>query len=155
MRSLLALLRTLINPADNDPFLRFLKIVEGIVSRVLSLLMVAVILFSIYDLVLLLIADFFLQPPEMLRSRLFDIFGLFLNILIALEILENITAYLRQHFVQLELVIVTSLTAVARKIIIFDLETKSPEDLISMSVAVFMLALSYIIIRRNSRQHSD
>jgi len=151
MRLLLAALRSLLHPDRNDSFLQLLKIVESLVSKSLSLLMIAVVLFSIYDLVVLLIADFFLQPPEMLRSRLFDIFGLFLNVLIALEILENVTAYLRKHSVQLELVIVTSLTAVARKIVIFDLEKKSPEHLISMSVAVFMLALSYIIIRRNMR----
>lgn len=151
MRLLLAALRNLLDPDRSDSFLRLLKIIEGLVSKILSLLMVAVVLFSIYDLVILLIADFFLQPPEMLRSRLFDIFGLFLNVLIALEILENVTAYLRKHSVQLELVIVTALTAVARKIVIFDLEKKSPEHLISMSVAVFMLALSYIIIRRNLR----
>jgi len=46
----------------------------------------------------------------------------FLNVLIALEILENITAYLRKHVVQVELVIVTSIIAVARKIIILDFE---------------------------------
>ena len=75
--------------------------------------------------------------------------------MIALEILENITAYLRKHSVQLELVVVTALTAVARKIIIFDLEKNPPDHLISMSVAVFMLTLSYIIIRRNTASRDE
>ncbi len=157
MRSLLAILRNLLNPnpSHNQDFLGLLKVVESLVSKVLSLLMIVVILFSIYELVLFLITDFFLQSSEILQSRLFDIFGLFLNVLIALEILENITAYLRKHSVQLELVVVTALTAVARKIIIFDLEKKSPDHLISMSVAVFMLTLSYIIIRRNTASRDE
>jgi Phosphate-starvation-inducible E. len=63
-----------------------------------------------------------------LKDTLFVIFGLFLNVLIALEILENITAYLKKHVIQVELVIVTSLIAVSRKIIILDLEKKTAAD---------------------------
>jgi uncharacterized membrane protein (DUF373 family) len=48
--------------------------------------------------------------------------GPFLNILIGLEILENVTGYFRKNVLQVELVIVTSLIAVARKIIIFNFE---------------------------------
>lgn len=137
----------------NDRFLVFLKIVESLVSKVLSLLMVGVILWAISDLCILLVTDLFIQSSHSLKDDIFDIFGLFLNILVALEILENITAYLKKHSIQLELVIVTSLIAVSRKIIIFDLETKSSSDLIAISIAVLMLSISYFIIR--SRQKED
>ncbi|MDZ4784505.1 MAG: phosphate-starvation-inducible PsiE family protein, partial [bacterium] len=84
---------------------------------------------------------------------LIDIFGLFLNILIALEILENITAYLRNHVIQLELVIVTSLTAVARKIIIFDGSKSTGTDLTGLAFAIFALSVSYWIVRSvNNKQ---
>ena len=62
----------------------------------------------------------FAEPDIFFSKKLFEIFGYFLDILIALEIMENVTAYLKRHVVQVELVIVTSLTAIARKIIIFD-----------------------------------
>ena len=54
MRSLLAILRNLLspNPSHNKDFLELLKVVESLVSKVLSLLMIVVILFSIYELVL-------------------------------------------------------------------------------------------------------
>ncbi|MEO1180694.1 MAG: phosphate-starvation-inducible PsiE family protein, partial [Cyanobacteria bacterium J06636_28] len=48
------------------------------------------------------------------KATLTEIFGLFLSVLIALEILENITDYIREHVVQVELVIATALTAVGR-----------------------------------------
>ncbi|MGK7924515.1 MAG: phosphate-starvation-inducible PsiE family protein [Spirulina sp.] len=137
----------------NDRFLVFLKIVESLVSKVLSLLMVGVILWAISDLCILLVTDLLIKSSHSLKEDIFDIFGLFLNILVALEILENITAYLKRHSIQLELVIVTSLIAVARKIIIFDLETKSSSDLIAISIAVFMLSISYFIVR--SRQKDN
>ncbi|NEO01601.1 MAG: phosphate-starvation-inducible PsiE family protein, partial [Moorea sp. SIO3I7] len=73
---------------------------------------------------------------------------------IALEILENITAYLRKHVIQLELVVVTSLIAVARKIIILDLKTTSGSQVIGLAIAIISLSMSYWIIRSTStRKH--
>ncbi|EDX73198.1 hypothetical protein MC7420_4445, partial [Coleofasciculus chthonoplastes PCC 7420] len=80
----------------------------------------------------------------------FEIFGLFLNVLIALEILENITAYLRKHVVQVELVIVTSLIAVARKIIILNLDKTGGLEIIGLALAILSLSISYWIIRRTT-----
>ncbi|HEY9751629.1 MAG TPA: phosphate-starvation-inducible PsiE family protein [Coleofasciculaceae cyanobacterium] len=142
---------------SDDYFLHHLEQIEGLVSKVLSVAMVLVILAAVYDLSIYLIKDFIL--PEISRptfgqftNGLFNVFGLFLNVLIALEILENITAYLKKHVIQVELVIVTSLIAVARKIIILDLERKGPLDLIALAAAIFALASSYWIIKRVNRQ---
>lgn len=76
-----------------------------------------------------------------------NIFGLFLNVLIALELLENITAYLRNNVVHVELVVVTSIIAVARKIIILDFEKTTGLDVIGLAIAIFSLSISYWIIR--------
>ncbi|MEB3338946.1 MAG: phosphate-starvation-inducible PsiE family protein, partial [Leptolyngbyaceae bacterium] len=80
--------------------------------------------------------------------KLVEVFGAFLSVLIALEILENITAYLKTNVIQAELVITTSLIAVARKIIILDFDKTSGIDLIGLAIAVFALSISYWIIRR-------
>jgi uncharacterized membrane protein (DUF373 family) len=113
--------------------------VEGLVSKILSIVMVVVILFAVGDLIIILGEQLFTSPK-----------GFFLNILIALEILENITAYLRKHVIQVELVIVTSLIAVARKIIILDLEKATGLDIIGLAVAIFALSISYWIIRHTN-----
>jgi len=136
----------------DENFLHSLENVEVIVSKVLSIAMLVVIFVAIYDLLVFLVRDFLfaegLNPQSgPFGNKLFSIFGLFLNVLIALEILENISAYLKKHVLQVELVIVTSLIAVARKIIILDLEKKTAMDLIALSVAILALASSYWIIR--------
>jgi uncharacterized membrane protein (DUF373 family) len=95
-----------------------------------------------------LVADLLREPTGFFSTTLIEIFGLFLNILIALEILENITAYLRKQVVQVELVIVTSLIAVARKIIIFDFEKLGGLDLIGLGAATLALSVSYWLVRR-------
>lgn len=127
------------------------------VSKLLSIAMLLVILVAVYDLMIFLVKDFLIPEvasPDFGRfgTSLFKIFGLFLNVLIALEILENITAYLKKHVIQVELVIVTSLIAVARKIIILDLEKKTAMDLIALAAAIFALSASYWIIRQVNRK---
>ena len=122
---------------------------ESLVSKALSIAMVMVVIAVIVDLCAYLLQVIFTPNPDLfLGTTLQSIFGLFLSVLIALEILENITAYLRKHVVQVELVIVTSLTAVARKIIILDLSKVTGVSLIGLAIAILSLSLSYFIIKR-------
>jgi uncharacterized membrane protein (DUF373 family) len=141
--------------SDDEKFLRGLKIIEGWVSKLLSIGMILVTFVAIfhlgYFLIQTLAATVNQHDDTGFNTKLFQMFGLFLNVLIALEILENITAYLKKHVIQVELVIVTSLIAVSRKIIILDLEKKDSNDLIALGVAVFALSVSYLMIRLSNR----
>jgi uncharacterized membrane protein (DUF373 family) len=150
------ILKSLIS--EDEKFLHGLEIIEGWVSKLLSIGMIVVIIIAIFHLGYALtetLADTIYQHDAAnFNTELFQLFGLFLNVLIALEILENITAYLKKHVIQVELVLVTSLIAVSRKIIILDLEKKGSNDLIALAVAVFSLSISYFIIRQaNSKNH--
>ncbi len=141
--------------SDDEKFLNGLKVVEGWVSKVLSLGMILVTLIAIFHLGYSLIetlAHATNKPTnDNFNTELFQLFGLFLNVLIALEILENIAAYLKKHVIQVELVLITSLIAVSRKIIILDLEKKDSNDLIALGVATFALSISYVMIRLSNR----
>jgi len=153
MRWLRKLVAEITAISSDQNFLRIIGSIESIVSKVLAVLMVIVTLVAVYDLCILLFKEIFSEPVGFFTKTLFEVFGLFLNILIALELLENITAYLKKHVIQVELVIVTSLIAVARKFIILDLQKTSGIDLIGLAVAIFGLAMSYWIIRSsNPRQ---
>jgi uncharacterized membrane protein (DUF373 family) len=136
----------------DEDFLAWLREFEGIVSKVLSLAMIVVILVIVIDLIIVLAQSLlFISPIGFFGEPLTEIFGLFLSVLIALEILENITAYIKKHVVQVELVIATALTAVGRKIIILDLEKVSGVSLIGLAIAIFSLAISYWIVRLSHR----
>ncbi|MEL6936943.1 MAG: phosphate-starvation-inducible PsiE family protein [Cyanobacteria bacterium J06607_17] len=131
-----------------ESFLHGIDAIETIVSKLLSMAMLVVIFVIMIDLVRFLAVALWEPSPEgFFKNILSEIFGLFLSVLIALEILENITAYLKKHVVQVELVIVTSLTAVARKIIILDLEKVTGVSLIGLAVAILALSISYLIVR--------
>jgi uncharacterized membrane protein (DUF373 family) len=138
----------------DENFMKSIHTIENLVSKVLSVALIIVIIVSLYDLVVILIKDLFTTEPVGFFSKtLIEIFGLFLNILIALELLENVTAYLRKHIVQVELVVVTALIAISRKIIIFDPNKYSKDDLIALTVGTLALAASYWLIRKVNRDN--
>ncbi|MEB3341136.1 phosphate-starvation-inducible PsiE family protein [Okeania sp.] len=154
MNKLLKTIKNIFLHEQDNIFLQFIEGIEFLVSKVLSLAMITVIIFAVCDLIVYIYKQLLLTPNPLFKDSLFEIFGLFLNILIALEILENITAYLRKHVFQVELVIATSLIAVARKIIIYDLDKKGGEALIGLALATFALSISFWIIRSQNNQKS-
>ncbi len=146
--------RQITTATEDDKFLSFIGRIENLVSKVLAIAMVLVTLVAVIDLCIFLVQELLREPSGFFSTSLITLFGLFLNVLIALEILENITAYLRKHVIQLELVIVTSLTAVARKIIIFDSKAANA-DIAGLALAVLCLAIGYWIVRRVNTDGSD
>lgn len=141
------------NHLSDSGFMRNISRFEGWVSKLLSISMVMVIIVIILDLGVYLFTYLGAElvegrdPDLFFGKTLLNIFGFFLSVLIALEILENITAYLRKHVVQVELVIVTSLTAVARKIIILDLKEITGLTVIGLAIAILALSISYFIVK--------
>ena len=95
-----------------------LKRVEKGAAKILSLLLVVVIGVAVFDLGWVLFQSIVVSRIVLSGKTLFGIFGLFLNVLIALELLENMAGYLQKNVIQVELVIVTAMIAIARKIII-------------------------------------
>lgn len=149
MRWLRKVFKTIKKITQVESFLDFLDKAEGLVAMLLSLAMVVVLMFTVFDLGVFL-ASALSVKSDFRAEKVFiiEIFGLFLNILIALELLENITAYLRKHVVQVELVFITALIAGARKIIILDLEKVSGSQLIGLAAAILALAISYWLLRQ-------
>ena len=140
---------------SNENFLKLVHFIENGVAKVLSLALLTIILIALGDLIFFISHDILSQEPVGLFNKtLIELFGLFLNILIALELLENITAYLKKQVVQVELVLITALIAVARKIIIFDIDKKSSSDLMALGVAILCLSVGYAVVRLNRKNRN-
>ena len=153
MRLLRKILGSLINKQRNDGFLFFVDQVEDFFAKILSLAMIGVILFAVLDLCIVLGQELLSPPVGRFSTTLLKIFGLFLNILIALEITQNITSYLKSHIIQIEMVIITSLIAVARKIIILDFEKISELELLALAATIFALSICYWLVRRTNAKY--
>lgn len=121
---------------------------EKLVAKVLAIFLVIVVFVSIFDLGKVLLIELRTEPFGFFNKTLIEIFGLFLNILIALELLENITGYLKDNIIHVELVVVTAIIAIARKIIIFDLSKYQGTDLLSLGFGILCLSISFWLIKQ-------
>jgi uncharacterized membrane protein (DUF373 family) len=148
MRNTKTLIQKIRGFFQDSNFLIMIHLLENLVSKFLSLALIAVIVISLVDLILILSSDLFKDPFGFFNKTLIEIFGLFLNILIALELLENITSYLKKHIIQVELVMITALIAVARKLIIFDFNKNSYQELLALGIASIGLSASYWLLRQ-------
>jgi uncharacterized membrane protein (DUF373 family) len=148
VRTIRRYIRRFFSTQQDHVFLDFLHLIEKLVSKLLALCLVAVIFVSVFDLFKVLFIELQGEPFGFFNKTLIEIFGLFLNILIALELLENITGYLKDNVIQVELVIVTAIIAIARKIIIFDLNKYKGFDLLSLGIGILCLSVSFWLIKR-------
>ena len=131
----------------------FLKVVDSAERKVAKLLTVitgVVIVAALVQLTIRVGTDLISpQPANWLGDGLIKVLGDLLTVLIALEVLQNVTSYLRRHVVQLELVLVTALTAVARKVIVLPASSQNkPQLLIGLGVASVSLACAYWLVMR-------
>jgi len=131
---------------------RFLSTIHGYerqLAKLLALLLAVVIGFSVFELVVessIKIAQF---QTDWFNGGLIKLLDRLLLIFIALEVLQNVTAYLRDQVVQIELVLLTAMTAVARKVIVLPPGTESkPQLMAGFGVIVVGLAAAYWLVKR-------
>ncbi|MBE9203905.1 phosphate-starvation-inducible PsiE family protein [Synechocystis salina LEGE 06099] len=141
-------IRLILSKDQDLLFLAVLRSFEKLVSKLLAICLMVVVFVAVFDLFKVLVIELRGEPFGFFNRTLIEIFGLFLNVLIALELLENITVYLKDNVIQVELVIVTAMIAVARKIIIFDFSKYEGLDLLALGFAILCLATSFWMIKR-------
>ncbi len=128
---------------------RAIDLFERGIYSVLLLLLVVLIALAVITLVGAMIANIFSPPVFLLTGdELLDLLGAFLLVLLALEFFESIKVFLRENTVPYELVVVIAITAVARKIILLDLEMASDLHLIGLGVIIIALAGTFYLLRR-------
>ncbi|TLX71999.1 phosphate-starvation-inducible E-like protein [Labilibacter sediminis] len=107
------------------------------------------LLFAFVDIVYEIHKTLVTPPIFVIESaRLMDLFSLFLILLIGLELLETIKAYLKNDVVHVELVILVAIIAISRKVIVWDFSKNSHSELISLSVMILALGLTYFLVKR-------
>lgn len=136
----------------NEPLIKKLQMVIHWAVRVLAILMVLVIVMGVADVAWTMYKRIISPPYFILTIRdMLAIFGAFMAVLIAIEIFINITIYLREDVIHVKIVMATALMAIARKVIIIDLETTGPEYLWGMAAVVFAVSIGYWLVVRLPR----
>ncbi|MFG6137319.1 phosphate-starvation-inducible PsiE family protein [Halomonas sp. B23F22_10] len=132
-----------------DPLIGVLHRVIRMGVKVLAVLMVFVILWGVLDVVYVLYQQL-TSPPFLLLEvgDLFRLFGAFMVVLIAIEIFINIRLYLGTDVLPIQLVIATALMAIARKVIVLDIEAVSAEYVFAIAAVVLALGVTHWLVAR-------
>lgn len=135
----------------DDPLISALHRIIRAGVKVLAVLMVGVIFWGIFDVVYVLYQKL-MTPPFLLLEvgDIFQLFGAFMVVLIAIEIFINIRLYLGTNILPIQLVIATALMAIARKVIVLDLESVTPLEILGIAAVVLALGITHWLVVRKA-----
>jgi uncharacterized membrane protein (DUF373 family) len=142
---------------SDDRFLAGIHSYERQLAKLLAMLLAVVIGLATIQL----LADsglmVFTLKANWFDGSLIKLLDRLLLIFIALEVMQNITAYLRDQVVQIELVLLTALTAVARKVIVLPPGTEQKPQLMAGFglIAVGLAAAYWLVLASRRRQDAS
>jgi len=139
----------------HDPLIRILHRIIRASIKVMAILMAFVIVLGVVD-VGYNIYDSLKSPPLLQLSvgEIFQIFGAFMVVLIAIEIFINIRLYLGSNTLPIKMVVATALMAIARKVIVLDLDKTSSKEVLAIGVVTLALGVTYWLVGKSDRMLS-
>lgn len=132
--------------------LEYLKKFEKIIITSLIVMMTIVVFLSTVELGWIIIKDIMTPPVFLLEiAELLEIFGLFLLVLIGIELLEMIKIYLEKNVIHVEVVFTVAMIAVGRKVVTLDVKELPSLTLIGIAAIILALSLGYYFIKQNRK----
>lgn len=123
--------------------------IEKVIAIALLAIMAVVVVSGALEVAWVVVNDLFRPPGFFLGVEdLFDIFGLFLMVLIGLELMTSIEMYLKDNMIHAEVMFLVALTAVARKVVILDAKTIDPMTVFAIAALVIALSGGYYLIKK-------
>jgi uncharacterized membrane protein (DUF373 family) len=130
--------------------------VQKLIAVALSVLLVVVVTLSTVHLGFL-IAEEIWTPPRFLIpvQGLLEIFSFFLLVLIGVELLETLKAYVRKDVIHVRLVLEVALIAMARKVIVLEPGNVSALTLFGVAPLILALGVVFYFERQAQREQSS
>lgn len=127
-----------------------IKKFERVIFISLIVMMSLVVLLATIELGWIIIKDIISPPIFLLEiNELFEIFGLFMLVLIGIELLETIAkTYPSKNVNHTKIVMAVAIIAIARKVIILDVEKYSGLALVGIAAIILALSLGYFLVQR-------
>ena len=134
-----------------------IKKFQKIIVLVLVVLMAVVLLLSTIELAWVIIKDI-INPPIILLEidELLEIFGLFMLVLIGIELLDTIAkTYMAESVDHAQIVMAVAIIAIARKVIILDVRDLSGLVLVGIAAVILALSIGYYLIKKKDAAVKD
>jgi uncharacterized membrane protein (DUF373 family) len=129
--------------------IKIVKKIENFILGGIIIVLSGILLMSFVDIVYIVATELLAEPFLIINSDgLMNLFSLLLLLLIGLELIETVKIYLKEDIVHVEFIILVAIIAIARKVIIWDFEKYSTEQLIGLSIMIFSLGLTYFLLKK-------
>jgi uncharacterized membrane protein (DUF373 family) len=130
--------------------------VQKLIVLALSGMLVIVVLLSTVHLGYL-IGEEVWKPPRFLIpvQGLLEIFGYFLLVLIGVELLETLKAYVKKDVIHIRVVLEVALIAMARKVIIEEPNVVPSLTLFGIAALILALGIAYFFERQGRRERGQ
>lgn len=136
--------------------LRWVERIEKGVAWALIAMMCVVTVLATIELGYVLFNEVMSPPIGLLDlTEMLELFGLFLMVLIAMELLHSIKLYVTERHLDVEVVMLVALMAIARKVIILDLHKTEAVVMYAIAALVVALASGLWLLRRSKRRGDD
>jgi uncharacterized membrane protein (DUF373 family) len=127
---------------------------EKTLAAVLLILIAIVAVLAVLELCVVLYRDLAGLRLFLLNDRgMFELFGLFLTVLIAIELMASIHMYMKDKSVHAELMLLIAVTALTRKVVVLDADAYDPMYLIGLAALLGTLIGGYYLVRRLGPAH--
>jgi uncharacterized membrane protein (DUF373 family) len=111
-------------------------------------MMVLVVILTTADLTWVIVKDIISPPLFLLNvNELLEVFGMFLLVLIGIELLETVKMYLFQNKVHVEVVFTVAMIAIARKVITLNIKQVSSLSLIGIGTIIVALVAGHYLLK--------
>lgn len=126
------------------------RIIAGILIVMMFMVVAFVTLEILYAMIKVVMPGDFLPTMQWLISEaeMMKVLGLFLSVLIALELIETVEVYFRSHSIHVEIVVLVAIIALARKMIILDLTKYDALILFALGFLILVLGITYYLVKR-------
>ena len=119
-------------------------------------MLIVVVILSTFHLGVLIVEEIMTPPRFLIRVQgLLEIFGYFLLVLIGVELVETLKAYIKKDAIHIRVVLEVALIAMARKVIIEEPNVVPSLTLFGIAALILALAIaSYLERQTKDEAHS-
>lgn len=134
---------------ETTPTFKYVRMLQRVIIFLLLFVMSLILLLATFNIIYFIIKNIVQEPlAQLTASNLMELFSIFLVILIGIELLETVKAFLMKEVIQVEIVVLVAIIAVARKVIIWEFSESSPIEVFGISTILLTLGLTYFLIRK-------
>jgi len=131
---------------------KYFKGFEKIISAILVVLMGVVVISATIGLGIHLFKSLIGHSGLILDlSELLDLFGMFMMVLIAIELMSSIYMYCVDRVVYIEMMFLIAITAVTRKIVVLDAKLIEPVAVIGIAAILAALVAGYYVVKNHQK----